>query len=299
MTINAPAAILLALLLAVARRRGRVRSAGGTVQNDVLKEYVARGTYIYTTRSLDPIFPGMHTRPPWWPGPRWPRPGPSGPRAQHAVSIAGGLHHAMAGTASGSASTTTRRSRSPGCSRQGAERIAYVDVDAHHGDGVETAFWDDPRVLTIGLHEHPDTLFPGTGRPADSAGRDAEGSAVNVALPAGTGDAGWLRAFHAVVPPLLREFRPQILVSQHGCDTHLDDPLANLELTIDAQRAAHAAIHDLAHRCGRPLAADRGRRIRDVQSCREAGPICCSRRPAGRSTRRPRPRDCGGSTCRW
>jgi acetoin utilization protein AcuC len=68
-----------------------------------------------------------------------------------------------------------------------------------------------------------------------------------VALPALTGDAGWLRAFHAVVPPLLREFRPQILVSQHGCDSHRDDPLTNLELTIDAQRAAHAAIHRLAH----------------------------------------------------
>jgi acetoin utilization protein AcuC len=68
-----------------------------------------------------------------------------------------------------------------------------------------------------------------------------------VALPALTGDAGWLRAFHAVVPPLLREFRPQILVSQHGCDSHRDDPLTNLELTIDAQRAAHAAIHALAH----------------------------------------------------
>jgi acetoin utilization protein AcuC len=70
---------------------------------------------------------------------------------------------------------------------------------------------------------------------------------VNVALPAGTGDGGWLRAFHAVVPPLLRAFRPQVLVSQHGCDTHWTDPLANLELSIDAQRAAHAAIHRLAH----------------------------------------------------
>ncbi len=66
-------------------------------------------------------------------------------------------------------------------------------------------------------------------------------------LPAGTGDAGWLRAFHAVVPPLLREFSPQVLVSQHGCDSHWSDPLANLELTIDAQRAVHAAIHALAH----------------------------------------------------
>jgi acetoin utilization protein AcuC len=130
---------------------------------------------------------------------------------------------------------------------QGVERVAYVDIDVHHGDGVQAAFWADPRVLTISLHEHPATLFPGTGLPTETGAAGAEGSAVNVALPAGTGDAGWLRAFHAVVPPLLRAFRPQVLVSQHGCDTHWTDPLANLELSIDAQRTAHAAIHQLAH----------------------------------------------------
>jgi acetoin utilization protein AcuC len=112
---------------------------------------------------------------------------------------------------------------------------------------VQAAFWADPRVLTISLHEHPATLFPGTGLPSEIGAGGAEGSAVNVALPAGTRDAGWLRAFHATVPPLLRQFRPQVLVSQHGCDTHWSDPLANLELSIDAQRAAHTAIHRLAH----------------------------------------------------
>ena len=167
--------------------------------------------------------------------------------AQHGASIAGGLHHAMAGNASGFCVYNDPAIAIAWLLGQGAERIAYVDVDAHHGDGVERAFWDDPRVLTIGLHEHPESLFPGTGWPGDIGGRHAEGSAVNVALPALTGDAGWLRAFHAVVPPLLREFRPQILVSQHGCDSHRDDPLTNLELSVDAQRAAHAAIHALAH----------------------------------------------------
>jgi acetoin utilization protein AcuC len=131
--------------------------------------------------------------------------------------------------------------------RQGAERVAYVDVDVHHGDGVQAAFYGDPRVLTISLHQHPAALWPGTGLPSETGGPGAPGSAVNLALPTGTGDAGWLRAFHAVVPPLLRAFRPAILVSQHGCDTHRLDPLADLRLSIDAQRAAHAAIHDLAH----------------------------------------------------
>jgi len=167
--------------------------------------------------------------------------------AQHGASIAGGLHHAMAGNASGFCVYNDPAIAIAWLLGQGAERIAYVDLDAHHGDGAERAFWNDPRVLTIGLHEHPDTLFPGTGYATDTGGPDAEGSAVNVALPALTGDAGWLRAFHAVVPPLLRQFRPQILVSQHGCDSHRDDPLTNLELSVDAQRAAHAAIHRLAH----------------------------------------------------
>jgi len=122
-----------------------------------------------------------------------------------------------------------------------------VDVDVHHGDGVQAAFYHDPRVLTISLHEHPATLFPGTGLASEIGSGDGRGYAVNVALPAGTGDAGWLRAFDAVVPPLLRSFRPEVLVSQHGCDSHRLDPLAHLELSIDAQRRAALMIHDLAH----------------------------------------------------
>jgi len=90
-------------------------------------------------------------------------------------------------------------------------------------------------------------LFPGTGFPGDIGGPDAEGSAVNVALPPGTGDAAWLRAFHAVVPPLLRAFRPQVLVSQHGCDSHFLDPLAHLALSVDAQRTSYDSLHRLAH----------------------------------------------------
>jgi len=134
---------------------------------------------------------------------------------------------------------------------QGARKVAYVDIDVHHGDGVQHVFYDDPRVLTISLHETGQMLFPGTGFPKDTGGPDAEGSAVNVALPPGTTDSGWLRAFHAVVPQLVREFAPDVLVTQHGCDSHIEDPLAHLMLTVDGQRAAHLALHDLAHEvCG-------------------------------------------------
>jgi acetoin utilization protein AcuC len=195
-----------------------------------------------------PVFPGMHQASALVAGATlaaasaaW-----SGP-AGHGVSMAGGMHHAMAARASGFGVYNDAAIAIAWLLAQGAERVAYLDIDAHHGDGVQAAFYTDPRVLTISLHQHPATMFPFTGLPDETGGPGAAGSAVNVALPARTGDASWLRAFHAIVPPMLRQFRPQILVSQHGCDTHRLDPLARLELSIDGQRAAHAAIHALAH----------------------------------------------------
>ncbi|WP_171112698.1 MULTISPECIES: acetoin utilization protein AcuC [Streptomyces] len=168
--------------------------------------------------------------------------------ALHAVNFAGGLHHAMPAAASGFCIYNDASLAVARLLELGAERVVYVDVDVHHGDGVQAAFWDDPRVLTISLHEHPRTLFPQTGWPEETGAEGAAaGSAVNVALPAGTGDAGWLRAFHAVVPELVAEFRPQVLVTQHGADTHFEDPLAHLAVSLDAQRAVQVACHELAH----------------------------------------------------
>jgi acetoin utilization protein AcuC len=167
-------------------------------------------------------------------------------RVRRAVNIAGGLHHAMRHRASGfciynDCALAIRRLLDEGISR-----VAYVDIDVHHGDGVQDAFFDDPRVLTISLHQHPETLFPGTGYSTEIGSAGAEGSAVNVPLPPGTGDSEWLRAFHAVVPALLRAFHPEVLVTQHGADTHAEDPLANLSLSVDGQRAAHHALAVLA-----------------------------------------------------
>jgi acetoin utilization protein AcuC len=116
----------------------------------------------------------------------------------------------------------------------------------HHGDGVQAAFYDDPRVMTISLHETPLALFPGTGFSEEIGTSAGEGTAVNVPLPVGTGDAEWLRAFHAVVPGLLRAFRPQLLLTQCGCDTHAVDPLADLRLSVDGQRASYLALEKLA-----------------------------------------------------
>ncbi|MGA8246626.1 MAG: acetoin utilization protein AcuC [Nocardioides sp.] len=165
----------------------------------------------------------------------------------HSANITGGLHHAMPDRASGFCIYNDVAIGIRWLLANGAEKVAYVDVDVHHGDGVEKIFYDDPRVLTISLHETGQTLFPGTGFAPDSGGPEARGSAVNVALPPGTADAGWLRAFHATVPALVREFAPDVLVSQHGCDSHRDDPLADLMLSVDGQRASYLALHDLAH----------------------------------------------------
>ncbi len=196
----------------------------------------------------DPVFPGMHEAAARvvggsvdvamavWSG-----------EAEHGVNLTGGMHHAMPGAASGFCVYNDAAVAVRALLAAGAERVAYVDVDAHHGDGVQAVFWDDPRVLTVSVHESGHTLFPGTGHPRETGGPGAEGSAVNVALPARTSDAGWLRAIDAVVPPVLRAFRPQVVVSQHGCDAHVEDPITNLDVSIDAGRRAVEMVHALAH----------------------------------------------------
>jgi len=166
--------------------------------------------------------------------------------ATRAVNIAGGLHHAMAAHASGFCVYNDPAVAIARLLDLGAQRIAYVDIDVHHGDGVQAAFYDDPRVLTVSLHESPLALFPGTGFAEETGGAGAEGTAVNVALPPGTGDGPWLRAFHAVVPSVLRAFAPELLFTQCGADTHRLDPLADLRLSVDGQRAAYLALRALA-----------------------------------------------------
>jgi acetoin utilization protein AcuC len=170
---------------------------------------------------------------------------------EHAVNISGGLHHAMRDRASGFCVYDDPAVAIAWLLAAGARRVAYVDIDVHHGDGVQAAFYDDPRVLTVSMHESGRTLFPGTGYADETGTGEGVGTSINVALPAGTGDAGWLRAFHAVIPPALRAFKPDVMVTQHGCDTHALDPLANLQMSVDGQRVAYAAVHQLAHQvCG-------------------------------------------------
>lgn len=169
-------------------------------------------------------------------------------RTRRAVSIGGGMHHAMPASAAGFCVYNDAAVAISWLLDNGFDRIAYLDVDVHHGDGVQRAFYDDPRVLTVSIHQHPATLWPNTGWSEETGAGEAEGTAVNLAIMPGTRDALWLRGFHAVVPGALAAFRPQIVVSQCGVDTHREDPLADLELSVDGQRAAFLAMRDLADR---------------------------------------------------
>ncbi|GAA1073433.1 acetoin utilization protein AcuC [Tsukamurella spumae] len=166
--------------------------------------------------------------------------------ATRAVNIAGGMHHAMRTHASGFCIYNDAAVAISWLLDNGFDRIAYIDIDAHHGDGVQAQFWNDPRVLTVSLHEDPQHLWPNTGYPTELGGPEARGTAINVPVPAFCPDGLWLRAFHAVVPSVVREFRPQLIVSQCGCDSHASDPLTDLSLTIDGQLAAILAMRDLA-----------------------------------------------------
>ena len=195
----------------------------------------------------DPIFAGMHTSAALIAG------GSVGAalsiatgEIDRAVNFCGGLHHAMADSASGFCVYNDAALAITTMLRAGVGKVAYVDVDAHHGDGVQAAFYGEPRVLTVSIHQSPLSLFPGTGFPTDCGDGAASGTSVNIAVPAGTGDAAWLRAFHAVVPGVVRAFGPDVLVTQHGTDSHREDPLADLNLSIDGQRTSYQALRDLA-----------------------------------------------------
>lgn len=165
---------------------------------------------------------------------------------QRAVNIGGGMHHAMSGHAAGFCIYNDAAVAIDWLLEHGYDRIAYVDIDAHHGDGVQAQFEHDPRVMTVSLHQHPATLWPGTGWPTEVGTDAAAGSIVNVALMPGITDRLWLRAFHATVPSMIAAFKPQIILTQIGVDSHRADPLTDLALTVDGQTMAMRALRALA-----------------------------------------------------
>jgi acetoin utilization protein AcuC len=162
-----------------------------------------------------------------------------------AFSFAGGLHHAMAGRASGFCVFNDPAIAIRWLTDQGM-RVVYVDIDAHHGDGVQDAFYDTDRVLTISLHESGHYLFPGTGSVRESGTDRGRGYSVNVPLMPYTDDDVYLWAFEAVVLPLINDFAPDLLVTQLGVDAHYRDPLAHLALTTHGYLRIFRAFRDLS-----------------------------------------------------
>ena len=168
--------------------------------------------------------------------------------ASHAMCVSGGLHHALRSRASGfcvyndaGVAMARLKEEHPGI------RVAYLDTDAHHGDGVQWMFYDDPDVLTISLHESGRYLFPGTGG-VEERGRDGGvGYSVNVPLEPYTDDGSWISCFEAVVPEVLRAFEPDLILSQNGCDGHALDPLTHLSATTRLYEHIPRRVHDLAH----------------------------------------------------
>ncbi|HEY6958600.1 MAG TPA: acetoin utilization protein AcuC [Candidatus Limnocylindria bacterium] len=160
-----------------------------------------------------------------------------GGRLRVAVNYAGGLHHAKRRRASGFC-IYNDPAIVCGLLADRGMRVAYVDIDAHHGDGVQAAFYDTDAVLTISLHETGRALFPGTGF-ADENGRGAgKGYSINVALPPFTDDPAYIRAFDAIVPELVTRYRPDVLVTQQGIDPHFTDPLTHLQISTHAREHA-------------------------------------------------------------
>jgi acetoin utilization protein AcuC len=127
-------------------------------------------------------------------------------------------------------------------------RIVYIDIDVHHGDGVQEAFYDTNRVLTISLHESGETLFPGTGFETEIGAGEGRGFNVNVPFRAGTDDEVYLSTFDAIVPPLVKRFRPDIVFAQIGGDTHRIDHLAHLNLTNNGYKTVVGKINELSPR---------------------------------------------------
>jgi len=179
--------------------------------------------------------------------------------ALHAFHPGGGLHHAMPARGSGFC-VYDDPALAIARARRDELRVLYIDLDVHHGDGVQAIHWSDPGVMTVSIHETGMALFPGTGFPDELGGGEARGTKVNLPLDPGTGERGWLPALELVLPALAQAFQPEVVVSQHGADAHAFDPLAHLRITTTAMGAAARLVDSIAHRWagGRWLATGGG-----------------------------------------
>ena len=194
----------------------------------------------------NPVFPGMDLAARWLVG------GAlhgarllMGGAETRVLQLGGGLHHAQRSRAAGFCLYNDLAVAIRALVDHGWH-VAYLDLDLHHGDGVQSIFYENDRVLTISLHESGHYLFPGTGHIHELGSGYARGLSVNVPLEPFTGPADYLEAFEAVVPQALANFAPQVLVVQAGADAHFDDPMGDLVLTTQAFETLHRRVIELA-----------------------------------------------------
>jgi acetoin utilization protein AcuC len=167
---------------------------------------------------------------------------------QRAFSISGGLHHARRSEAAGFCVYNDLAVAIRWMQRQYGARVMYIDIDAHHGDGVQWIFYDDPDVLKVSFHESGVYLFPGTGFVDEVGEGDGHGYSVNVPLDAHTEDESFLTLFGSLVPELADAFRPNVILLQAGCDAHVLDPLTHLRCTTGMYEQLVRIVGDVADR---------------------------------------------------
>src|SRR5256712_671289 len=169
-------------------------------------------------------------------------------RLSHAFNPSGGLHHAHPERASGfcifnDPAISVKYLKT----KYKIRRLVYIDIDAHHGDGVMYGYYSDPSLLDIDFHENGKYIFPGTGFPDEIGENEAKGLKLNVPLLPGTGEEAYLKAFHKLVPDIVRRFQPEMILVQCGSDGHADDRVAHLRLTTNMYREVVSEMHSLAH----------------------------------------------------
>lgn len=168
-------------------------------------------------------------------------------KAKHALHLGGGLHHGFRGKASGFCIYNDSSVAIKYLMEKYNVRVLYVDTDAHHGDGVQWAFYDDPNVCTFSIHETGRYLFPGTGNVNERGQGKGYGYSFNIPMDAFTEDESWLDAYKTALTEIAEFFQPDVILTQNGADTHYFDPLTHLSTTMRTFREIPKLAHEIAH----------------------------------------------------
>lgn len=168
-------------------------------------------------------------------------------KTNHALNLGGGLHHGFHGKASGFCIYNDSTVAIKYMQKKYDARVLYIDTDAHHGDGVQWSFYDDPNVCTLSIHETGRYLFPGTGAVTERGNGEGYGTSFNIPLDAFTEDGSFLEVYETAIREVIAHFKPDVILTQNGADAHYFDPLTHLYSTIKTYEVIPKIAHELAH----------------------------------------------------